>query len=106
MVRALYVAHCDSLLILFSVLVNNLCVHIKPMFQLYGILKDHEELLTPDEIAIASRQMELNGHAAAEYLNKLTKALENIKKAFEDQKAWATVSEDYLLNHLVLTGMV
>jgi len=37
-----------------SVLVNNLCVHVKPMYQLYCILKDHDTPPTPDEIDIAS----------------------------------------------------
>jgi hypothetical protein len=83
-------------------LVNNLHVHIKPMFQLYCILKDCKGLPTPNEIAIASGKMELDGRAAAKYLNVLMKTLENIKKAFEDQKAQAAISEDYLLNHLML----
>src|SRR6266852_6314304 len=34
--------------------VNNLCVHIKPMYQLYSVLKDRDEPPTPDEIDIAS----------------------------------------------------
>jgi hypothetical protein len=93
---------CDSLPILFSVLVNNLRVHIKPMYQLYCVLKDREEPPTPDDIAIASGKRELDGRAEAEYLKKLEKASENIKKAFEDQKARAAVSEDCSLNHSVL----
>jgi hypothetical protein len=72
------------------------------MFQLYCILKDCGEMPTPNEIAIASGKMELDGHAEAEYLKKLQKALENIKKAFEDQKAQAAISDNYLLEHLVL----
>ncbi|KAF8804688.1 hypothetical protein BYT27DRAFT_7300619 [Phlegmacium glaucopus] len=70
-------------------LVNNLHVHVKLMYQLYCILKDCDEPPTPDEIDIASGKRELDGHAEAEYLKKLNKASENIKKAFKDQKAWA-----------------
>ncbi|KAF8808966.1 hypothetical protein BYT27DRAFT_7285979 [Phlegmacium glaucopus] len=70
-------------------LVNNLCVHVKPMYQLYCILKDCDRPPTPDEINIASGKRELDGHAEAKYLKKLNKASENIKKAFGDQKAWA-----------------
>ena len=73
------------------------------MYQLYCVLKDHEESLTPNEIAIASGKRELDGCTEAKYLKKkLEKALENIKKAFEDQKVQATISEDCSLNHLVL----
>jgi hypothetical protein len=80
--------------IFFSVLVNNFRVHIKPMYQLYCILKDQEEPPTPDDIAIASgkNMKELDGSAEVEYLKKLEKSSENIKKAFEDQKSQAAVS--------------
>lgn len=78
---------------LFSVLVNNLRVHVKPMYQLYCMLKDREEPPTPDETAIASGKKQLDGREEAEYLKKLEKASENIKKAFEDQQARAAVSK-------------
>ncbi len=77
----------------FSVLVNNLRVHIKPMYQLYSILKDRDEPLTPDEIDIASGKRQLDGKAKAEYLKRLNNSLENIKKVFQDQQARAIVSE-------------
>ena len=88
---AFYVARCDlrfftDPLLSSGVLVNNLRVHIKPMYQLYCILKDCEEPPTPNGISIASGKRELDGHAEAEYLKKLEKVSENIKKAFEDQK--------------------
>ena len=91
-----YEVSCCSLwllLILLSVLVNNLRVHIKPMYQLYWILKNQEESLTPDEITIASGKKELDGCAEVKYLKKLEKSSENIKKAFEDQKSRAAISE-------------
>jgi hypothetical protein len=53
---------------LFSALVNNLHVHIKPMYQLYCILKDQDEPPTPNEIAVASGKQQLDGKAKAEYL--------------------------------------
>jgi hypothetical protein len=84
------------IMILFIVLVNNLRVHVKPMYQLYCILKDQEEPPTPDDIAIASGKKELDGYAEAEYLKKLEKSSENIKKAFEDQKSRAAVSEIFI----------
>jgi hypothetical protein len=80
---------------LLSVLVNNLRVHVKPMYQLYSILKQRDELPTPDEIAIASAKQQLDGKAEAEYLRKLEKSSENIKRAFQDQQAHAAVSENY-----------
>ncbi|KAF8219965.1 hypothetical protein L208DRAFT_785578 [Tricholoma matsutake] len=72
-----------------NVLVNNLRVRVKLMYQLYCMLKDREEPPTPDEIAIASGKKQLDGHTEVEYLKKLEKVSENIKKAFEDQQAWA-----------------
>lgn len=77
----------------FSVLVNNLRVHIKPMYQLYSVLKDRDEPPTPDEIDIASGKRQLDGKAEAEYLKRLNNSSENIKKAFQDQQARAIVSE-------------
>ncbi len=76
------------------VLVNNLHVNIKPMFQLYSILKDREEPPTPDKIAIASGKKKLDGNTEAEYIKKLENTSENVKKAFEDQRAQAGVSEN------------
>jgi len=94
---ALFFAHYLDPLIHFSVLVNNLYVHVKPMYQLYCMLKDCEEPPTPDEIAIASGTKQLDGCTEAEYLKRLEKAFENIKKAFEDQQAWAAVSDNIFL---------
>ena len=81
----------------FSVLVNNLRVHIKPMYQLYCVLKDRNDPLTSDEIDIASGKMQLDGRAEVEYLKKLENASENIKKAFEDQRAREAVSDNLIL---------
>ena len=75
---------------------NNLCVHVKPMFQLYSILKDRDEPPTLEEIDIVSAKQQLDGKAEAKYLKKLEKSLENIKKAFQDQQAHAIVSENPL----------
>ncbi|KAF8801338.1 hypothetical protein BYT27DRAFT_7115152, partial [Phlegmacium glaucopus] len=72
-----------------NVLVNNLRIHVKPMDQLYCMLKDREEPPTPDKITITSGKKQLDGRAKAEYLKKLEKSSENIKKAFEDQQAQA-----------------
>ena len=63
------------------------------MYQLYSILKDHDEPPTPDEIDIASARRQLDWKAEAEYLQKLEKSSENIKKAFQNQQARAIVSE-------------
>jgi hypothetical protein len=90
-------AHYLDPLIHFSVLVNNLRVHVKPMYQLYCVLKDREEAPTPDEIAIAMGKKQLDGRTEAEYLKRLENASENIKKAFEDQQAWAAVSDNIFL---------
>jgi hypothetical protein len=77
------------------VLVNYLRVHVKPMFHLYSILKDRAEPPTPEEIEIACAKQQLDGKAEAEYLEKLEKSSENIKKAFQDQQARAIVSGRY-----------
>ena len=82
----------DSSHKVLSVLVNNLCVHVKPMYQLYSILKDHDEPPTPDEINIASAKRQLDWKTEAEYLQKLKKSSENIKKAFQNQQTRAIVS--------------
>jgi hypothetical protein len=75
------------------------------MYQLYSVLKDREDPPTPEEIDITSGKKQLDGHAEVEYLKKLEKSSENIKKAFEDQQVRARVS-DYLLSmcvsHLVI----
>jgi hypothetical protein len=63
------------------------------MYQLYSILKDHDEPPTPDEIDIASGKRQLDWKAEAEYLQKLEKLSENIKKAFQHQQAHAMVSK-------------
>ncbi|KAF8485258.1 hypothetical protein DFH94DRAFT_792116 [Russula ochroleuca] len=67
-----------------NVLVNNLCIHIKPMYQLYCILKDWDKPPTPDEI-----NSQLDAKTEAEYLWKLEQSSQNIRKAFQDQKACA-----------------
>ena len=81
---------------LFSVLINNLCVPVKPMYQLYCLLKDHDEPPTPEAIDIASGKKQLDGHTEVECLKKLEKASENIKKAFEDQQAQAAINDPLL----------
>ncbi|KAF8813537.1 hypothetical protein BYT27DRAFT_7035532, partial [Phlegmacium glaucopus] len=91
-----------------NVLVNNLHVHVKPMYQLYCVLKDCDEPPTPDDVDIASGKRELDGHAEAEYLKKLNKASENIKKAFKDQKAraagpWDQEKFEQLLTKWIIT---
>ena len=63
------------------------------MYQLYSVLKDHDEPPTPDEIDIASGKWQLDGKAEAEYLKRLNNSSKNIKKAFQDQQARAIVSE-------------
>ena len=54
------------------------------MYQLYCILKDRDEPPTPEEIDIASARRQLDEKTEAEYLQKLAKSSENIKKAFQD----------------------
>jgi hypothetical protein len=63
------------------------------MFQLYSILKDRDEPPSPDEIDITSAKRQLDWKAEAEYLEKLEKSSENIKKAFQNQHARAIVSQ-------------
>ena len=74
-------------------LVNNLCINIKPMYRLYCILKDREEPSSHHEITYASGKKKFDRVIEAEYLKKLASASNNIKKAFEDQQAWAGVYE-------------
>lgn len=76
----------------FTVLVNNL-KPITPMYNLYRILRDREEPPTSNEITMASGKKALDGRTEAEHLKLLEKSKENIKKAFEDQKARAVVSD-------------
>ena len=71
------------------------------MYQLYCILKDRDEPLTPDEIDIASAKRQLDVNAEGEYFRKLEKSSENIKKAFLDQQTRAIVSPQYFLHQLV-----
>jgi hypothetical protein len=85
--------HLDLSHTRLSVLVNYLRVHVKPMFHLYSILKDRVEPPTSDEIEVAAGKQRLDGKAEAEYLDRLSKSSENIKKAFQDQQARAIVSE-------------
>src|SRR5229473_4618813 len=82
----------DSSHKVLSVLVNNLRIHVKPMYQLYSILKDRDEPPTPDEINIASAKRQLDWKTKAKYLQKLKKSSENIKKAFQNQQTCAIVS--------------
>ena len=89
---------CLSLITLYrltcsTVLVNNLCINIKPMYSLYSILKDREEPPTVLEIAFASGKKKFNGVTEGEYLKKVISASDNIKKAFEDQQAQAGICE-------------
>ena len=63
------------------------------MHRLYCVLKDRSSPPTPDEVAYATGQKQLDGHTEAEYFSKLENTSENIKKAFEDQKAHAVVSK-------------
>jgi hypothetical protein len=78
---------------ILSVLVNNLHVYVKPMYQLYSILKERDKPLTLDKIDIASAKRQLDEKTKVEYLQKLTKMSENIKKVFRDQQARAIISE-------------
>lgn len=90
---------------MLSVLVNNLRVHVKPMYLLYCILKDRDDPPTSDEIDIASARRRLDVNTEAEFLQKLEKSSENIKKAFRDQQARAIVSE-ILLTLLFVRFMI
>jgi len=76
-----------------SVLVNYLHVHVKLMYQLYSILKDCDEPPTLGKIDLTSAKRWLDKKTEAEYLWKLEKSSENIKKVFWDQQACAIVSE-------------
>ena len=70
---AFYVAYRNcNLWFLTNPLLSSGEHHIKSMYQLYCILKNHEELPTPDEITIASGKRKLDGHTKAEYLKKKT----------------------------------
>jgi len=62
------------------------------MYMLYSILKDRDGPPTPNEIDIALAKQQLDGKTEAEYLQKIEKSSENIKKAFRDQQARAIVS--------------
>ena len=79
------------------------------MYHLYSILKDRAEPPSPDEIEIASAKRQPDRKAEAEYLEKLEKLSENIKKVFQDQQARAIVSEHYpgfssLATYTLITG--
>lgn len=75
------------------VLVNNLRVHVKPMYRLYCILKEREEPPTLEDVAIASGKKKLDATTEAEYLKKFENTSGNIRKAFEDQQARSHVRE-------------
>ena len=78
------------------------------MYQFYSILKDHDNPATPEEVNITPARWQLDLNAKAEYMQKLEKSLENIKKVFQNQQARAIVSEVPLLvfacNLWFLTG--
>ena len=93
-------------LTIILVLVNNLRVHIKPMYRLYCILKDREDPPTPNDIAIASGKKMLDANTEAEYLKKFNNASGNIKKAFEDQLARGRVREIIPFNYLHLMNLL
>ena len=82
---------CLYRLTLFLVLVNNLRVHIKPMYRLYCFLKDREEPPTDHEIAYASGKKKLDWNSGSDFVKKLEGTSENIRKAFNDQQAQASV---------------
>jgi acetyl-CoA carboxylase beta subunit len=63
------------------------------MYQFYSILKDRDDPATPEEVDIASARRKLDWKAEAEYMQKLEKSSENIKKAFQNQQARTIVSE-------------
>ena len=63
------------------------------MYQFYSILKDRDNPATPEEVNIASARRQLDSNTEAEYMQKLEKSSENIKKAFQNQQARAIVSE-------------
>ncbi len=90
------VFHLSNLSVAFTVLVNNL-KSVTPMYNLYRILKDRDKPPTSDEIATASGKKVLDGQTEAEHLKILEMSTENIKKAFEDQKTRAAVSNQYCM---------
>jgi hypothetical protein len=63
------------------------------MYQFYSILKDCDDPATPEEVDITFARQQLDWKAEAEYMQKLEKSSENIKKAFQNQQARAIVSE-------------
>ena len=62
------------------------------MYQLYCVLNGQPQPPTTEEIATTSGKQPLSEKAQAEYMKKLDSASENIKKAFQEQEAWAVVS--------------
>ena len=88
------VFHLSNLFLAFTVLVNSL-KSVTPMYNLYCILKDCDEPLTPDKISMASGKKVLDGQTMAKHLKILKMSMENIKKAFEDQKSCAAVSNQF-----------
>jgi hypothetical protein len=92
--HSLLIAHYK--LTLWLVLVNNLHIHIKPMYRLYSILKDCEDPLTPDEIVIASGKKKIDARTEAEYIKILERTSENIKNTFDVQRPRAGVRENLL----------
>ena len=62
------------------------------MYQLYCVLNGRPQPNTTEEITITSGKQPLSEKTQAEYMKKLNLASENIKKAFQEQEAWAAVS--------------
>jgi hypothetical protein len=101
MVRSVFLIIVYELTVILA-LMNNLRVHVKPMYRLYCILKEREEPPTLEDIAIASGKKKLDASTEAEYLKKFENTSGNIKKAFEDQQARSHVREILPFNHLRL----
>jgi len=68
------------------VLVNNLCVHVKPMHWLYCILKNQEEPPTPNEIAIAAGKKSSMGIPRLNTSRSLAARLKTLKKCLKISK--------------------
>ena len=76
------------------------------MYQLYCILKEHDGPPTPTEMEVACAKHRLDGQAKHDFLAKLNKSSENIKKAFQDQQARAIVSDNLHIICLYLNNLM
>ena len=76
---------------------NNLRIHVKPMYQLYSVLKEQDAPPMSTEIEVASGKRQLEGKVAHEFMQKINRSSENIRKTFQKQQAQAIVSNNYLL---------